>query len=373
MSTNPRADTPPPSTVAALIEEAHKNPMTAASSARPDPVTLARRWGIYTPSELRQRCRDSACGIPLIAGLIPERSISLVVGDSGIGKSPLLYQAALCVTAGIPFLGHQTSQGRVLYLDFENGLGQVDDLIGCLARHLGLSGIPEDLMLWNYNNAPPSWKSEDLAAMVSAAQAAWVIMDSLTAYAPEIEEKASHVTRVYQSFRKIIRESEAAITGVHHLKKPSAKAEEAAPPLEEDPHRWFLQARGSRVLINGSDVRIGIDRPSRASNNSEVALVIGGFGRVRGNIPTTFVSRVLDEDDEPLGYDKLTGAGLLFNLEQEEAYRRFPPAVRFKEAQKLYGRGAQATSDFLKKCGSLGIMRKDGRDYRKVEVAEQAE
>jgi hypothetical protein len=105
----------------------------------------------------------------------------------------------------------------------------------------------------------------------------------------------------------------------------------------------------------------------------EVALVIGGFGRVRGNIATTFLTRVLDEDDEPVGYDKLAGVSLLFNPEQEAAYRTLPAAFRFKEGQRLYGKGAQATTDFLKKCIGVGIMRKDGREYRKVEVAEQAE
>ena len=39
----------------------------------------------------------------------------------------------------------------------------------------------------------------------------------------------------------------------------------------------------------------------------------------------------------------------------------------------LYGKGAQATTDFLKKCIGVGIMRKDGREYRKVEVPELAE
>jgi hypothetical protein len=105
----------------------------------------------------------------------------------------------------------------------------------------------------------------------------------------------------------------------------------------------------------------------------EVALVIAGFGRVRRNIVTTFVARVLDEDGEPQGYDKLAGVKLLFNPLQEEAYRSFPASVRFKDAQRLYGRGPQATTDFLSKCIGVGIMRKDGREYRKVEVAEQAE
>jgi hypothetical protein len=105
----------------------------------------------------------------------------------------------------------------------------------------------------------------------------------------------------------------------------------------------------------------------------EVALVIGGFRRVRGSLATTFLSRVLDEDDEPLGYDKLAGVSLLFNSEQEEAYQNLPAVFRFKEGQRIYCKGAQATTDFLKKCIGVGIMRKDGREYRKVEMAERAE
>jgi hypothetical protein len=303
-----------------------------------------------------------------------------MVGDSGLGKSPLLYQAAICVSAGISFLGCRVTQGRVLYLDFENGLGDVDDMVNRLSLHLGLTGVPENLLLWNYNDASPRWEPAQLASMIREAKPAWVIIDSLGAFAPDIEEKSSNVTRIYLEFRKSVREWGTSITGVHHLRKPSSKPGEAPPPLEDDPHGWFLQARGSRALINGCDVRIGVDHSRGAKQFEgldgrpcEVALVIGGFGRVRGKIATTFVARVLDEDDEPLGYDKKAGVRLLFNLEQEAAYRDLPASFRFKDGQRLYGKGPQATTDFLKKCISVGIMRKDGRAYRKVEIAEQAE
>lgn len=338
---------------------------------------LKRKWAIYTPSELKQRCKDLDCGSFLIGGLIPQRSLSIVVGDSGLGKSPLLYQAAICVTAGIPFLGRPVSRGRVLYVDFENGLGDVEEMVTRLSRHLGLTGVPEDLLLWNYNDAPPTWAPSHLSKMIHEAKPVWVVIDSLGALVPNIEEKASIVTRVYQECRKLIRECGASITGVHHLKKPSSKPHEAPPPLEDDPNRWFLQARGSRALINGCDVRIGADRSVRAKHfesldgrSCEVALVIAGFRRVRGPIDTTFLTRVLDEDDEPLGYDKLAGVNLLFNPEQEEAYRNLPQTFRFKDARRLYGKGPQATTDLLKKCIGTGIMRKDGREYRKVEVPE---
>lgn len=341
---------------------------------------LKRKWAIYTPGELKQRCKDLDSGSFLIGGLIPRRTISIVAGDSGIGKSPLLYQAATCVAAGAPFLGRPVSQGRVLYLDFENGLGDVDELVSRLSRHLGLTQAPENLLTWNYNNAPAKWSASLLPEMIRDVRPVWVLIDSLSGFAPECEEKASNVTHVFQNFRKSISECETAITVVHHLKKPSVKPQEAPPPLEDNPRQWFLQVRGSGNLINGCDVRIGVATSVKAKHGEDlhgrshdVALVIGGYGRVRGKIATTFVARAQDEDDEPLGYDKLAGVSLLFNLEQEEAYRALPDVFKFKDAQRGYGKGAQATTDFLKKCIGVGIMRKDGREYRKVEVAERAE
>ncbi|HXM64155.1 MAG TPA: AAA family ATPase [Terriglobales bacterium] len=346
--------------------------ISTTASVPAQPSDLKRKWAIYTPGDLRQRCQELRGGASLIAGLIPNRSLSLFVGDSGLGKSPLLYQAALCVASGLPFLGQAVSQGTVLYLDFENGLGDVDDLTTRLSLHLGLADRPEHLLLWNYNDAPPKWESKQLLDMSRAARPVWIIIDSLSAYAPEIEEKASNVTRTFQEFRKIIRECGIAITVVHHIKKPSTKPAEAPPALEEDPRRWFQQTRGSGALVNGSDVRIGIDHFGGASlaESREIAFVIAGFGRVRGRIPTAFVARKLDEDGEPLGYEALNGASLLFNSQQEETFDKLPPVFRFKEAQRIYGRGPQATTDFLKKCINVGILRKDGRDYRKLGTAE---
>lgn len=341
---------------------------------------LKQEWNVLTPSGLHLRCAELNTDGALIEGLIPQCGLSVIVGDSGLGKSPLLYQAALCVAAGIPFLGHPVTRGRVLYLDFENGLGNVESLLVRLSGFLGVDEIPADLLLWNFNDLPSEWSSDDLPSMIRQTRPAWIIIDSLTAYAPEIEERPSNVTLAYQEFRKISREYRTSITGVHHIRKPSNKREEAPPPLEEDPHRWFLQARGSRALINGCDIRIGIDHHSRVhkranpfANPSEVALVIGGFARVRGNLPTTFVARILDEDGEPQGYEKMSGTALLFNSDQEQAYQKLPLLFRFMTAQKSYGRGPQATSDFLKKCINVGIMRKDGRLYRKVKIAESEE
>lgn len=342
---------------------------------------LKRKWAIYSPSELKERTLELGGRTYVIEDLLPDRSIALAVGDSGLGKSPLLYQAALCVASGIPFLGHRVRQGRVLYLDYENGLGDVDDMVTQLSLHLGLSGKPEDLLLWNLNDSPSKWGQLGYKAldMIREVRPRFAVLDPITAFCPGIEEKNSRATEVFQEFRKVIRDCGTSIVPLHHLKKQSDNPEHAPASLESPAFRqWFRQARGCRALVNGSDVRIGIDEPaasgvirSSKGNLEEVALVLRGFGRVRGEIPLTYIARVLDEDGEPMGYKKLTGASLLFNEGQSATFGKLPDRFRFKDAQLTYCKGPQATNDFLTKCCNLGILHKAGKGcYEKICTCE---
>src|SRR5271156_3704646 len=52
--------------------------------------------------------------------LIPDGAITLLCGDSGVGKSTLALALAGAVAHGQPFLGRSTKQRGVLYVDREN-------------------------------------------------------------------------------------------------------------------------------------------------------------------------------------------------------------------------------------------------------------
>ncbi|MBI3695335.1 MAG: AAA family ATPase [Acidobacteria bacterium] len=296
-----------------------------------DPV-LKSKWAIRTPGDLRRACSSTPRKY-LINDLIPQQSVGIVVGDSGLGKSPLLYQAAMCIAAGLPFLDHAVRQTSVLYLDFENGLGEVDEIMSGLARPLGLVDAPDDLLLWNVNDCSPKWgqPGHGLEELISDIRPGLAILDPLNACYQDIEEKNSQAVRILQRFRKY----------------------------------WFLQTRGPRALINACDLRLGVDKPGSSAVNAEVALVLRGFRRVRGEIPTTYLARV-DDDGDPLGYRRITGAGLLFNPDQQAVFAKLPDCFRFKNAQLAYGKGAQATTDFLNKCINVGILRRADRGYEKV-------
>lgn len=51
-----------------------------------------RLWALYTPETLKVRVRELGASDFLIKGILPARSIAMLLGDSGLGKSPLIYQ-----------------------------------------------------------------------------------------------------------------------------------------------------------------------------------------------------------------------------------------------------------------------------------------
>ena len=330
-----------------------------------------RQWGLHTPSSLKIRAQELGAAEYWIKGIIPRRSISILVGDSGLGKSPLIYQAAICIAAGVPFLGHETTQGSVLVADFENGFGDMDEMIDQLSCHLGLDEAPRDnLALFTLNDCNPRYgqPGNTLFDMLHDTRPNMVIIDSLASFAPGAEEKNSAATEMVQKFRALLRDCGTASMFVHHRRKESRKPQESAGPLTHANLRsWFQDARGASALINGVDVRLGVDISDLSPVTDECELVLRGFGRVRGEIGPFYLTRDHDEEKRSKGYRPLSGPQLLFNAEQEKAYEALPARFSFKQAKQIYGRQDQATLDMLRKCEGLRLVRKVARgQYARV-------
>jgi hypothetical protein len=333
--------------------------------------TWRARWGVHTPVTLSARARELGAANYLIKGLLPTRSVGLLVGDSGLGKSPLMYQAAICVATGVRFLGRETRKGPVIIFDFENGIADMSELVDRISRCLGLTAVPEDLHL-SLNDCLPGYghSGHTLLDMLRDMKPALAIIDSLASYQPEAEEKNSAATRMLQDFRRVAHDCGTASEFVHHRRKLSRKPGEAPEKLEHANLReWFQDARGASTLINGSDIRLGVDEPDfSASAKDGVALVLRGFGRVRGEIGPLYLGRDADDDGEPTGYRLLTGLELLMNNDQQRAFQDLPEQFGFADAKRRYDRADQPTRNWLMRCIDLGILRQPRRGlYEKVE------
>jgi hypothetical protein len=110
-----------------------------------------RRLGIYTPRMLQDALRNNHHRRDLIEGLIGERSVNVLIGDSGLGKTPLCVQIGLCVAAGVPLFGRPVQQGKVLYCDAESDRAGFDRLLSSISLHLNLGAPPDDFHVWSPN------------------------------------------------------------------------------------------------------------------------------------------------------------------------------------------------------------------------------
>jgi len=329
-----------------------------------DASTL-RTFGLHTETSLDKLCASYSKKQFVAEGLIARGSLNLVAGDSGLGKSSLLYQLGLCVAAGIPWLGVPTTKGRVVYLDFENGELQSQRLRNSLMRHLGILECGDNF-LTHYGDS-----TLNLEKLIPAVRPSLVIVDTLRAYCPEFEEKNSVAGRLLKNLRSVTRDTGTAIVLIHHTKKPG---EHGVPSLEDTPPLpWLNQASGARALVNQTDFRLGIDlaKPRRTGNagvavcSEEIALVLRGNRRVFGEWGPIHLARCFDDEGEPVGYRRISGSELL-PPDQQRIYDSLSPTFTFTEAEQIYGHKGQPTSNFLKKCERLEIVQRLPKGYAKV-------
>jgi hypothetical protein len=330
------------------------------------------KYGVLTFGELTDHLQGLGNETDIVEGLIPTGPLGVLVGDSGLGKSPFLYQLALCVATGLPFLGHPVAQKRVLYLDYENSLHDVDEILNRLTRHLGLEErpSPKKLLLWNFND--PSHTGEPpIFEMLRDFGPCFAIIDTMGSFKPGFDKNNEIAMHTIKELRGWARDTGSTTLGIHHPRKESRKRGEAPEPIEGDLRHWFLEMRGARALFNGSDVRLAVGEPKCAktrvssTTNAEIAFLLRGFRKVHGEIPWTYVGRSFDSSGMPLGYTKLVGEDLLFNGDQQAIFQQLPVSFRYKDARLAYGKGSQATVDFLIKCIALGILRKTTEGYQK--------
>jgi len=296
----------------------------------------------------------------VIEGLIQPGTVTVIVGRSGEGKSPLVYEVAITVGEGVQFLGLQTGKGTVCVFDYENHSRQIAKMCKAISQHLGLSAVPNGLRIC----IAPS-ESSDVESVIREERPKLAIIDGLATWQPEAEERNATVTKVMKGLRMLAVETGCAIIVVHHIRKQNSNPHSRPDPLETSgPRDWLqVQTRGVSGVISGSDIRIGIDR----CTHREDALAIRGYGRVDGELPHLCVRREFNEAGEPMGYTRLSALDLLTH-DDHEFLEKLAPKFTFKQAKYASGKSDQPTRNRLIRLISARVVRQTGRgEYTKVE------
>src|SRR5713101_4688746 len=222
--------------------------------------TWLRENHLLSPDDVDRECASSefSSNSGVVAGFIPRRAVTVLIGDSGLGKSPLAYQLGLCVAAGIPlFPGMETDSGLVVMADFENGLIESRNMREQMVRFLGLPDVPKNFKVWSPDtaNASPDKANAsriNIQGIIKGAprKVALFIIDSLRSYDPYFEGEQG--TQKMQNLNELAYTHGTAITLIHHIRKPDR--EHPAPPLHSDDTMmdYLKEAAGNGALITQS-------------------------------------------------------------------------------------------------------------------------
>lgn len=320
------------------------------------------RSGLQTHRDLKEVVRTAPGDI--VKGMVPSRSTVIAIGDSSRGKTPLIVLLGLCIAAGIPFLNQPVRQGKVIYVDFENGYAPMSSLIDKLLEHCGLDQAPDDFRILSF----PA-NTEQVKKAVRDFRPALVIIDSLRGYNSQAEQDNTKAGTMLTELQRFADETGTTFLFIHHIRKDDKK--NPTPPLIDTPvMEWLQEAAGARALINQTGVQIAIDK----GTTKEVDLILKWRYKIQGEFGPWHIKRAFSREGEPIGYDRLSGLGLL-DQKNRDAFAKLPEHFSFGEAEKWTGLKRATLHDFLKRCTGVGVLEKVGRDkahgtfYRKVHQA----
>ncbi len=342
-----------------------------------DPATVSyRHCGVYTIDEMRAERERLGKQPYLVDGYVPIQSITLTVGNSGDGKSPLKYQQGLSIAAGVPFLGLRVTSGRVLYIDFENSVEQSIGLAEDISRVLHLPRVPDNFRVWNAALSTEPWVGL-VARKVQEFRPTYVVIDTLSKAFPDAESDNSKANTMLTMLKQLTSKYGCAVDLIHHPKKNSSTPPNAgnvgftAEDIEQTIQELIKESRGAAALFQGADVRFLTRVPRSTTSKMDdgtCELQLLGFRRVFGTFPAIFLDRVRDDSTgRELGYGRLTGTKRFTNPEHAKVFAALPERFRFKDLAAHWASKSSRTL-FLKSCIGLGVVRAldGGEGYQKV-------
>ena len=210
---DPALKTAQPVDIAAECIKIHDAKPTA-----PEPKTI-KKLQVYHAADLYGKTIEKPPTI--VQGMIPA-GLTVLAGAPKRGKSWLSLMLALCVAAGDPFLGAQTTQGDVLYLDLESKQYRVQDRL----KKLIVGRAPESLYITHESDRLEAGLAEQLEMWCAdVPHPVLIIIDTLgrvKGSARRGENAYEGDTRVLGDLQRFALQRNLAIVCVHHLRKSMA-------------------------------------------------------------------------------------------------------------------------------------------------------
>lgn len=211
----------------------------------------AKRWtpdGVATGSGLSLVCAVDVADVEqtwLVPQTIPDKTLTILAGQAGKGKTTLALAVAAAVTNGkIPIIGGKRTPGMVAMLTNEDAPAAIRRTFQRLGGNL--------TRLFIEDNNEAMWLLDDLSSLDSKLtehKFTAIIVDSLYSHRPNKVDMNSHaeVVPFLLKLRQLAEKHECAVILVHHTNKLST-----SDPLAKISGSGGIVAIGRHVLLVGT-------------------------------------------------------------------------------------------------------------------------
>ena len=183
----------------------------------------------------------------LVPGWIGRDHLTLLIGDGDSGKSTIATDLAIAIASGQSWMGIPTTQSHVIYFDEDGARPDIINRMVAFRVGRNIHHVPLDATLQVHPASGLSIESDaDFKEMsIAGAGAGLFIFDAMVAFHGQDENSAEKMRFIMRGrFRRLMRETGAAITLIHHV-----------PGLDENGQPRD-KPRGSTEIKNASDALI---------------------------------------------------------------------------------------------------------------------
>lgn len=207
----------------------------------------------YQPRRLSE-AEDVCWRIP---GVLVDKGITCLVGESEAGKTTLALQLSKSLLDGQPFLGLPVQPvDTVLWLPLDEGASMLKDQAKKIDPLL-----PKKLLYWD----SLSWSAADavltpLAELVFSCSPRVVILDALNSIGLTSENDNAEIAKVYQQLRRVAVRGGLSVLLLHHLRKLQVN----------DRSELKQRVRGAGDIVGKADCVLGLERADHAATLTTV-------------------------------------------------------------------------------------------------------
>lgn len=156
----------------------------------------------------------------LVDGIIPKASVCMFVAEPYTLKTFAALDVAVSVAHGTPWLGkHATKKGRVVYVNFEMHGSELKRRLRLLGDDGGLVG--------RVTHPDLSLEHEEFWAALASLRPELVVVDTLSAGNPNVEEKDPRAAEPLRRAAKMANDTNCTFLFVHHTTKDASASKKS--------------------------------------------------------------------------------------------------------------------------------------------------